>query len=252
MCCPTQRIAGRPDLIGDMAAEPGSSGCVRSHRFGSPSGTFASGVSIDGGVPLGVDPVVVRASPGGDVSGEFCRISPSRPQGKATPRTSAATGPPGSRSLPAATGAVSPGMGPAPGPHVPATGPRRAQNGQALLHRRDGLALRPAHPRGSHLLGLGQGHRLDPQHPGPPSAAGPDRAGIVHTGPALPDRGREPGRSGRVPAQTPAQVAPARIDPGLGDLRSDAVARDFVSTRPFVSLRPARLQPLAQGGDGHD
>lgn len=31
------------------------------------------------------------------------------------------------------------------------------------------------------------------------------------------------------------------------DLRSDAAIRDFVSTRPFVSLRPARLQPLAQG-----
>jgi deazaflavin-dependent oxidoreductase (nitroreductase family) len=39
---------------------------------------------------------------------------------------------------------------------------------------------------------------------------------------------------------------------GWGDLRSDAVARDFVSTRPFVSLRPARLQPLAQGREGHD
>jgi deazaflavin-dependent oxidoreductase (nitroreductase family) len=39
---------------------------------------------------------------------------------------------------------------------------------------------------------------------------------------------------------------------GWGDLRSDAAARDFVSTRPFVSLRPAGLQPLAHGGEGHD
>jgi deazaflavin-dependent oxidoreductase (nitroreductase family) len=34
---------------------------------------------------------------------------------------------------------------------------------------------------------------------------------------------------------------------GWGDLSSDAAARDFVGTRPFVSLRPARPQPPAQG-----
>jgi deazaflavin-dependent oxidoreductase (nitroreductase family) len=39
---------------------------------------------------------------------------------------------------------------------------------------------------------------------------------------------------------------------GWGDLHSDAGARDFVSIRPFVSLRPARLQPPNQGDEGHD
>lgn len=39
---------------------------------------------------------------------------------------------------------------------------------------------------------------------------------------------------------------------GWGDLRSGAAAREFVSTRPFVSLRPARLQPSDQGGVGHE
>jgi deazaflavin-dependent oxidoreductase (nitroreductase family) len=34
---------------------------------------------------------------------------------------------------------------------------------------------------------------------------------------------------------------------GLGDLRSAAVAREFVRTRPFVCLHPARLQPVTQG-----
>jgi deazaflavin-dependent oxidoreductase (nitroreductase family) len=34
---------------------------------------------------------------------------------------------------------------------------------------------------------------------------------------------------------------------GWGDLRSDAATRDFVRTRPFISLRPARLQPLTEG-----
>ena len=34
---------------------------------------------------------------------------------------------------------------------------------------------------------------------------------------------------------------------GWGDLGSDAAARDFVHARPFVSLRPARPQPPAQG-----
>lgn len=37
---------------------------------------------------------------------------------------------------------------------------------------------------------------------------------------------------------------------GWGDLSSDAAARDFVSTRPFVSLRPARPQPPVQGRRG--
>lgn len=39
---------------------------------------------------------------------------------------------------------------------------------------------------------------------------------------------------------------------GWGELRSDAAAQDFVRTRPFVSLRPARLQPPPKGGEGHD
>jgi deazaflavin-dependent oxidoreductase (nitroreductase family) len=37
---------------------------------------------------------------------------------------------------------------------------------------------------------------------------------------------------------------------GWGDLRSDAAVREFVSTRPFVSLRPAGPQPSAQGREG--
>jgi deazaflavin-dependent oxidoreductase (nitroreductase family) len=37
---------------------------------------------------------------------------------------------------------------------------------------------------------------------------------------------------------------------GWGDLRSDAAAREFVRTRPFVSLRPAPLQPSARGRRG--
>jgi deazaflavin-dependent oxidoreductase (nitroreductase family) len=37
---------------------------------------------------------------------------------------------------------------------------------------------------------------------------------------------------------------------GWADLRSDAAAREFVSTRPFVSLRPARAQPSAPGRAG--
>ena len=34
---------------------------------------------------------------------------------------------------------------------------------------------------------------------------------------------------------------------GLGDLHSDAAARDFVRTRPFVSLRPADSSPRSDG-----
>jgi deazaflavin-dependent oxidoreductase (nitroreductase family) len=37
---------------------------------------------------------------------------------------------------------------------------------------------------------------------------------------------------------------------GWGDLRPDAAVREFVSTRPFVSLRPARPQSSAQGRAG--
>ena len=36
---------------------------------------------------------------------------------------------------------------------------------------------------------------------------------------------------------------------GWGDLRSDAVARDFVSTRPFVSLRPLDSGHQLTGGE---
>jgi deazaflavin-dependent oxidoreductase (nitroreductase family) len=39
---------------------------------------------------------------------------------------------------------------------------------------------------------------------------------------------------------------------GWGDLGSDAVARNFVSTRPFVSLRPLDYGHQLTGGEGHD
>jgi deazaflavin-dependent oxidoreductase (nitroreductase family) len=39
---------------------------------------------------------------------------------------------------------------------------------------------------------------------------------------------------------------------GWGDLGSDAAARDFVSTRPFVSLRPLDPGHQLTGGEGHD
>ena len=39
---------------------------------------------------------------------------------------------------------------------------------------------------------------------------------------------------------------------GWGDLGSDAAARDFVSTRPFVSLRPHGPSQQRTGGEGHE
>jgi hypothetical protein len=39
---------------------------------------------------------------------------------------------------------------------------------------------------------------------------------------------------------------------GWGDLGSDAAARDFVSTWPFVSLRPFDNGHQLTGGEGHD
>jgi deazaflavin-dependent oxidoreductase (nitroreductase family) len=39
---------------------------------------------------------------------------------------------------------------------------------------------------------------------------------------------------------------------GWGDLRSDAAAREFVSTRPFVSFRPLSPGRKPSGGEGHD
>jgi deazaflavin-dependent oxidoreductase (nitroreductase family) len=39
---------------------------------------------------------------------------------------------------------------------------------------------------------------------------------------------------------------------GWGDLSSDAAARDFVSTRPFVSLRPLGPGHQREGGGEHD
>jgi len=40
---------------------------------------------------------------------------------------------------------------------------------------------------------------------------------------------------------------------GWADLRSDAAARDFVNTRPFVSLRPTEgCSHWLKGGEGHD
>jgi deazaflavin-dependent oxidoreductase (nitroreductase family) len=38
---------------------------------------------------------------------------------------------------------------------------------------------------------------------------------------------------------------------GWGDLRADAAALDFVSTRPFVSLWPRDCGPRLRGGGGH-
>ena len=39
---------------------------------------------------------------------------------------------------------------------------------------------------------------------------------------------------------------------GWGDLRSDAAAREFVSTRPFVSLWPLGSGHQLAGGEGHE
>jgi deazaflavin-dependent oxidoreductase (nitroreductase family) len=39
---------------------------------------------------------------------------------------------------------------------------------------------------------------------------------------------------------------------GWGDLRSDTAAREFVSTRPFVSLWPLSPGHQSTGGEGHD
>jgi deazaflavin-dependent oxidoreductase (nitroreductase family) len=39
---------------------------------------------------------------------------------------------------------------------------------------------------------------------------------------------------------------------GWGDLGSDAAAREFVSTRPFVCLRPLGSGHQLTGGEGHD
>jgi deazaflavin-dependent oxidoreductase (nitroreductase family) len=39
---------------------------------------------------------------------------------------------------------------------------------------------------------------------------------------------------------------------GWGDLGSDAAAREFVSTRPFVSLRPLDYGHQLTGGERHD
>ena len=57
------------------------------------------------------------------------------------------------------------------------------------------------------ICSAGAGHRLDPQHPGPPGGAGPDRARVVHTAAAFPVRGGEPGRGGRVPVRAPGEAA---------------------------------------------
>ena len=49
-----------------------------------------------------------------------------------------------------------------------------------------------------------------------PAVAGPDRAGVVHTGAAFPLERRELRRGSRVPTPTPVEVAPPHMDPGLG------------------------------------
>src|SRR5215207_6930459 len=86
---------------------------------------------------------------------EELRVPRSQPQSEATARRSPATGSSRARGFPTAAVAVSPGVGLASRPHVPATGPRRTEDRQGLLRRRDGLAVRPGKPRGSYLLGLG-------------------------------------------------------------------------------------------------
>jgi hypothetical protein len=88
--------------------------------------------------------------------------------------------------LPIAFAAVPRGLGLAPRPYVPATGPRRTQDRPASLDGCDGTELRPRDPGGSYLLGLGAGHRLDSQHSRPSGAAGSDRAGVVRPGATLP------------------------------------------------------------------
>jgi hypothetical protein len=50
--------------------------------------------------------------------------------------------------------------------------------------------------------------------------------------------GRKLRCGGRVPTPTSVEVAAYDVDPGWGDLRSDAAMREFVRSRPFVSLRP--------------
>ena len=172
---------------------------------------------------------------GGDGGGKSCRIAPSRPGSEATAGASPETGSSRSCGLPAAATAVSPGMGLAPRPHILAAGPRRTQDRQAPLRHCHGLEVRPANPRGSHLLGLGPGHRLDPEYSGPSGAAGPDRAGVVHTGAALPVRGGELGCGGRVPASASVEVAPRYMDYGLGG-SPFGCCRAGVRQRPAVCL----------------
>ena len=184
------------------------------------------------------DQLWVRAGSEVMALGSSAASHPADRAGEATAGASPETGSSRSCGLPAAAAAVSPGMGRAPGPHVLAAGPRRTQDRQAPLRHCHGLEVRPANPRGSHLLGLGSGHRLDPEYPGPSGAAGPDRAGVVHTAAALPVRGRERGCGGRVPASAPVEVAPRYMDYGLGG-SPFGCCRAGVRQHPAVCLFPA-------------
>jgi hypothetical protein len=214
------------------------------------------------GAPAGLSPLARISAPmfvrcenqlwglcwfGGDGGGEFGRIAPGRPGSEASSGASPQTGSSCCGGLPAAAAAVSPGMGWAAGPHVLAAGPRRADDRQAPLHGGHGLAVRPANPRGGHLLGL---------------APDTDWIRNIRVRPALQV---QVGRQSFTPQQrflseeeSLAVVAefwhrhPGRLRLitsilGWGDLRSDAAARDFVSTRPFVSFRPADPSRARQG-----
>ena len=100
---------------------------------------------------LGIE---ATARPGPEVT---AMASPSRhPDSEPDPRPTPTARPSRSGSLPDTAAAVSPRLGPASGPHVPAAGPRRAQVRQAIPRHRHGPEVRPGHPRGGHLLGLGQ------------------------------------------------------------------------------------------------
>ena len=83
----------------------------------------------------------------------------------------------------------------------------------------------------------GKDSRLDPEHPGPSGAAGPDRAGIVHAEQRFLSKDESLAVVAGFRRRHPYRLRLLDSVLGWGDLRSDAAAREFVSTRPFVSLR---------------
>lgn len=93
--------------------------------------------------------------------------------------------------------AVPPRLGLDARPHLLADRPSRPEDWPTARDGGDDVDVRPRHPRGGCLLGLGPEHRMGSQPPSPPGAADPDRARVVRAGTALPLRGRErpPSRS---------------------------------------------------------